>query len=84
MSPTWVPGARHRWTVFDPATLHNAPVVVDVDLAAVLKNCSETVCLRYHLPLETVQMDVKPAVVRAQPIDIEMVFRNLIDNASTE
>jgi hypothetical protein len=25
-----VVGARHRWTVFDPATLHNAPVVIDV------------------------------------------------------
>src|SRR5215471_6109172 len=25
-----VAGARHHWTVFDPATLHNAPVVVDV------------------------------------------------------
>ncbi len=25
-----VTGARHRWTVFDPATLHNAPVTVDV------------------------------------------------------
>jgi hypothetical protein len=25
-----VAGARHRWTVFDPATLRNAPVVVDV------------------------------------------------------
>jgi transglutaminase-like putative cysteine protease len=25
-----VAGARHRWTIFDPATLHNAPVVVDV------------------------------------------------------
>ncbi len=25
-----VPGARHEWTVFDPATLRNAPVVVDV------------------------------------------------------
>jgi transglutaminase-like putative cysteine protease len=25
-----VPGARHHWTVFDPATLHNAPVTVDV------------------------------------------------------
>ncbi|HET9830966.1 MAG TPA: transglutaminase-like domain-containing protein, partial [Vicinamibacterales bacterium] len=25
-----VTGARHRWTVFDPATLRNAPVVVDV------------------------------------------------------
>jgi len=25
-----VPGTRHQWTVFDPATLRNAPVVVDV------------------------------------------------------
>ena len=25
-----VPGARHHWTVFDPATLHNAPVTIDV------------------------------------------------------
>ena len=25
-----VPGARYRWTVFDPATLRNAPVTVDV------------------------------------------------------
>ncbi len=25
-----VTGARHHWTIFDPATLHNAPVVVDV------------------------------------------------------
>ena len=25
-----VPGARHHWTIFDPATLHNAPVIVDV------------------------------------------------------
>jgi transglutaminase-like putative cysteine protease len=25
-----VPGARYHWTIFDPATLHNAPIVVDV------------------------------------------------------
>ncbi len=25
-----VPGARHQWTMFDPATLRNSPVVVDV------------------------------------------------------
>lgn len=25
-----IPGARHQWTVFDPATLRNAPVVLDV------------------------------------------------------
>ena len=25
-----VPGARHQWTVFDPATLQNAPVILEV------------------------------------------------------
>lgn len=25
-----VPGARHQWTIFDPATLHNAPVTLIV------------------------------------------------------
>jgi len=25
-----VPGARHHWTIFDPATLRNSPVTVDV------------------------------------------------------
>ena len=25
-----VTGSRHRWTIFDAATLHNAPIVVDV------------------------------------------------------
>ena len=25
-----VPGARHRWTVFDPATLRNSPVTIEV------------------------------------------------------
>src|SRR5450759_2031667 len=25
-----VPGARHQWTIFDPATLSNSPVVVEV------------------------------------------------------
>ncbi len=25
-----VPGARHQWTLFDPATLSNAPVTIDV------------------------------------------------------
>jgi transglutaminase-like putative cysteine protease len=25
-----VPGARHQWTIFDPATLQNSPVVIDV------------------------------------------------------
>jgi signal transduction histidine kinase len=47
----------------------------------VLRNCAETACLRYHLPVETVRLSTTPAVLRARPIDVEMVFRNLIDNA---
>jgi signal transduction histidine kinase len=70
--------------MLDAARLDQEPVetdIVDVELATVLKNCAETVCLRYHLPLETIRLDVTPAMLRARPIDIEMVFRNLIDNA---
>lgn len=31
------PGVRHHWTVFDPATLSNAPVVVDVGKREVVR-----------------------------------------------
>jgi two-component system, OmpR family, phosphate regulon sensor histidine kinase PhoR len=70
--------------MLDAARLDHQPVltdVADVDLSTTLRTCAETVCLRYHLPLETVQLDVTPAVLRATPIDVEMLFRNLIDNA---
>lgn len=70
--------------MLDAARLDQAPIeadTVDVDLAEVLANCAETVCLRYHLPPETVRLNVVPAIIRARQIDLEMVFRNLIDNA---
>jgi signal transduction histidine kinase len=47
----------------------------------VLRGCAETACLRYRLPLETIELKLSPATVRARQIDIEMVFRNLLDNA---
>ncbi len=31
------PGARHQWTLFDPATLRNAPVVVDIGAREVVR-----------------------------------------------
>ena len=70
--------------LLDAARLDQVPIeaeIIDVDLAAVLRNCAETVCVRYHVPSETVRLNVARAVVRARPIDVEMVFRNLIDNA---
>ena len=70
--------------MLDAARLDQRPLeteLVDVDLEAIVRNCAETACLRYHLPLETVRLELAPAIVHARPIDIEMVFRNLIDNA---
>ena len=70
--------------MLDAARLDQQPVeadVADVDLPRMLADCAQTLCLRYHLPLETVRLDAEPAIVRARPIDVEMIFRNLIDNA---
>ncbi len=70
--------------MLDAARLDQQPVeadTADVELSAVLRSCAETACLRYHLPLETVRLRSTSATLRARPIDIEMVFRNLIDNA---
>lgn len=70
--------------MLDTARLNLAPpteAAVDVELATVLRNCASTATIHYHLPDGTIQLDVMPSVVRAQPLDVEIVFRNLIDNA---
>lgn len=70
--------------MLDTARLDHAPPAseeVDVELSAVLHGCAKTACLHYRLPAEAITLEVEPAVVHAQPIDLEIVFRNLIDNA---
>jgi signal transduction histidine kinase len=70
--------------LLDAARLDQTPVqseAVDVELSAVLRNCAEVACQRYRLPAETVRLRADAAVVHARPIDVEMVFRNLVDNA---
>ncbi len=70
--------------MLDAARLDQQPApadMADVELASVLRNCSETVCLRYHLPAESVRVSASEAIVHARPIDLEIVFRNLVDNA---
>jgi signal transduction histidine kinase len=70
--------------MLDAARLDQEPVeadIVDVELSAVLASCAEIVCLRYHLPLETIRVHAGQAIVRARPIDLEILFRNLVDNA---
>jgi len=53
----------------------------DVDLPSVLRSCAETACTRYHLSSDAMLLELSPALVRARPLDLEVVFRNLIDNA---
>jgi len=59
----------------------SADEVEDVDLPRLLSGCAASVCLSYRVPAETICLDLEPCSVRARPVDMEVIFRNLIDNA---
>lgn len=71
--------------MLDAARLDDARVadaeLSDVDLAEMIANSASIACRRHHVPPEAVTLDLRPSIVRARAIDIEMIFRNLIDNA---
>ncbi len=50
--------------------------MVEVAMPDLLRECAETVCLRYRLPPSTVSLDLEPCTIRARPADLEMIFRN--------
>lgn len=54
--------------------------VEDVNVDEVLRSCIEQVCLLHQVPTSVVHTDLEPAVVRCRRVDLELVFRNLIDN----
>lgn len=53
----------------------------DINVAQVLRTCAREVCLRYQIPDDVVTWQLQPCIVRAVRVDLELVFRNLIDNA---
>jgi two-component system, OmpR family, phosphate regulon sensor histidine kinase PhoR len=53
----------------------------NVDLAGLLRDCAAAVCMSYRMPADTVRLDVEPSSVVARRIDLDVIFRNLIDNA---
>lgn len=55
--------------------------VEEVELAELLGRCAQTACHQHRRPADTIQFELEPAVVRAPPTDLEIVFRNLLDNA---
>jgi signal transduction histidine kinase len=53
----------------------------DVELGPLLRECAQMVAMRYRVPPETVRIDAGPCLVRGRRVDLDMVFRNLLDNA---
>ncbi|MBW8885541.1 MAG: HAMP domain-containing histidine kinase, partial [Planctomycetia bacterium] len=56
------------------------PEPEDVRLDEVISAAAEAACQRYQRPTETIRLDLLPAIVCAAPVDVELIFRNLIDN----
>jgi signal transduction histidine kinase len=70
--------------LLDAARLDQAPVdreIEEVDLSAVLARCIESTRQRYRLAAETITQHIEPATIYGRPMDLEMIFRNLLDNA---
>ena len=55
--------------------------VEEVALDGLLAECADAVCRRYRMPPETVRFDLQPCSVVAAPVELDVVFRNLLDNA---
>ena len=53
----------------------------DVPLAELLQECAASVCASYRVPADTVHFDLQPSIVYGRRLDLDIVFRNLIDNA---
>ena len=55
--------------------------VESIDLDKLLQECTEELRLRYRVPLEQVDSQLEPIVVHTRRVDLDIVVRNLIDNA---
>jgi signal transduction histidine kinase len=55
--------------------------IAEIRLDELLRLCGETVAMRYRVPPETVRIESPVSIIRGSRVDLEMIFRNLIDNA---
>jgi signal transduction histidine kinase len=53
----------------------------DVELAELLRECAGAVCMSYRVSGEVVRLELRPSIVFGRRIDLDVIFRNLIDNA---
>ncbi len=64
---------------FDRGDSDGAPQ--DIPLVDVIQRAAEIACLRHALPLTMVNVEAEACTVNARRVELEMIFRNLIDNA---
>lgn len=70
--------------LLDAARLERRPVAAeaeDVDLDELIHQCRQAVCQRYKVSEDAVKLEIQPCTVHGARRDVDMVFRNLIDNA---
>jgi two-component system phosphate regulon sensor histidine kinase PhoR len=53
----------------------------DIDLSQLLGSIARTSCQQFHLDEAAVELSMQPVTMTARSTDLEMIFRNLIDNA---
>lgn len=52
-----------------------------IRLDQLIEDCASTVCGRYRLEPESIDLHLKPILIFAERVDAVMIFRNLLDNA---
>ncbi|MEM1226567.1 MAG: HAMP domain-containing sensor histidine kinase [Planctomycetota bacterium] len=57
------------------------PVATDFELQPLLEQAARAACLRHKLVEDTVKVDCPNIILNAPSVQVEIMFRNLIDNA---
>ena len=70
--------------ILDAARLDRKPIdgdVEDIELGKFLQQCAEDVRWRHRGADDSIDVQAAHAIVRARRVDLDMIFRNVIDNA---
>jgi two-component system phosphate regulon sensor histidine kinase PhoR len=70
--------------LLDAARIDREPLelpAVEVDLVPLVQSIARNSCQHYRLSEASVELRLEPASMLGRPTDLEMLFRNLIDNA---
>jgi two-component system, OmpR family, phosphate regulon sensor histidine kinase PhoR len=70
--------------LLDAARLEKSPIDAEIEelgLMEILRDSALSVASRYRIPVESIRLQGDATRVRAQRVDLEMIFRNLLDNA---